>query len=399
LRAGREADLVVDDEMDAAAGVVATDAGEAEALPHDALTRKCRVAMDQNRQHLFVLGQIVAVGLLRADLAQHDGIDRFKMAGVGDQRHMDVNAVKLAVGAGAQMIFDVARTADILRVGGAARKFVEDNAERLCHHIGEHVQATAMRHAVHDFAHAILAAIFDDRFHRRDHRFAAVQPEPLGPDVLLAEEFLPLLGLDHLGQDRLLAVGRELDRLVLALDAFLQEAALLHIGDVHVLKADIAAVIAAQDRHDFAHAGLFQAQIAAQKYRTVHIGFGKAMIFRRQVGGQILLRQAQRIEIGGQMPAHAIGADEQHRADRIVGSARDIGAGRRRGRGGCRAATRGLGRRLHLGRIERSSQRVGILERPAGVRPAWSRHAALQPVEPLAPARLDRRRIGLELRI
>src|SRR5690606_20914753 len=40
LRAGRETDLIVDDEVDAAAGIVTADAREAEALPDDTLPRK-----------------------------------------------------------------------------------------------------------------------------------------------------------------------------------------------------------------------------------------------------------------------------------------------------------------------------------------------------------------------
>src|SRR3546814_8050066 len=75
-RTRRETDLVIDDEMDAAAGVVAGHARKTEAFPHDALPRKGGVAVDQHRQHLLVLGQIVAVDLLRAYLAEHDRIDR-----------------------------------------------------------------------------------------------------------------------------------------------------------------------------------------------------------------------------------------------------------------------------------------------------------------------------------
>src|SRR3546814_4997193 len=88
LRAGRETDLVVDDEVDAAAGIVAADAGKAEAFPDDALPREGRVAMDQHGQHLLMPGQVVAEGLLRADLAQHHRIDGFEVRRVGDQRHM-----------------------------------------------------------------------------------------------------------------------------------------------------------------------------------------------------------------------------------------------------------------------------------------------------------------------
>ncbi len=69
---------------------------------------------------------------------------------------MHLDPVELAVGAGAEVIFHVARTADIVGIGAAARKFVEDHAVGLGHHVGEHVQPAAMGHAVDDLAHAQL---------------------------------------------------------------------------------------------------------------------------------------------------------------------------------------------------------------------------------------------------
>ena len=53
------------------------------------------------------------------------------------------------------------------------------------------------------------AAILDHRLERRNRAFAAVEAEALGADIFAGEEFLPLLGVDDLGQDRLLALGRE----------------------------------------------------------------------------------------------------------------------------------------------------------------------------------------------
>ncbi len=108
-------------------------------------------------------------------------------------------------------------------------------------------------------------------FERGDHRLAAVEPEALGADVLAAEEFLPLLGLDHLGEDRLLALGAELDRLVLALHPILEEAALLDVGDVHIFEADTAAVIGAQDVDDLADGGLLEPEDAAEIDRAIEV--------------------------------------------------------------------------------------------------------------------------------
>ena len=138
LRRGGEADLVVDDEMDRAAGRVAGDAREAEAFGDDALAGEGGVAVEQHRQDEVAL-DVVASDLLRLALAEHDRIDRLEVAGIGDQREMDLDPVELAVGRGAEMIFDVARAADVLGIGGAAGEFREDRAIGLGHDVGEHV--------------------------------------------------------------------------------------------------------------------------------------------------------------------------------------------------------------------------------------------------------------------
>src|SRR3546814_4202167 len=97
------------------------------------------------------------------------------MARVGQQRHVNADPADLAIGRGAEVIFDVAGAANVIRAGRAAGKFVEDRAKRLAHHIGEHVQAAAVGPADHDLAHAILAAVFDDRFQRSGETTSELQ--------------------------------------------------------------------------------------------------------------------------------------------------------------------------------------------------------------------------------
>ena len=93
------------------------------------------------------------------------------------------------------------------------------------------------------------------------------------------------------------------------------------------------------------------------------------MVFRGEIGGDFWPGQPQRIEVRGQMPADAIGADQHHRADRIVGGAAD----------GVRVGTRGLGSRFgrrrdlfdyRLGGIKPKVELVELGERPIGPRPA-----------------------------
>ena len=144
-----EADLVVDDEMERAAGAVAAQARKAETFRDHALAGEGGIAMQQQRQHLAPL-PVAELILLRPHLAEHHGIDDLEMRGVGRQRQMHAVVVELAVGRGAEMIFDVARAFDVVGLGRAALELVEDRPIGLGHDIGEHVEAAAMRHADDD---------------------------------------------------------------------------------------------------------------------------------------------------------------------------------------------------------------------------------------------------------
>ena len=139
FRAGREADLVVDDEVDTAAGAVSRYAHQAEAFPYNTLTGERGITVNEDRQNLLMLGQIVTDRLLCAGLAQHNRIDRFQVRRVRHERHVHADPVKFAVSAGTQVVFHIARAAHVFRIGSAAGEFMEDHFVWLGHHIGEHV--------------------------------------------------------------------------------------------------------------------------------------------------------------------------------------------------------------------------------------------------------------------
>ncbi len=115
-RIGGEADLVVDDEMQRAAGAVALQVGQPETFRHHALPGERGVAVHQQRHHRDALVRRIAVlVLLGAHLAEHHGIDDFEMRRIGGQRQMDLVVVELAVRRCAEMIFDVAGALDRVR--------------------------------------------------------------------------------------------------------------------------------------------------------------------------------------------------------------------------------------------------------------------------------------------
>ena len=138
-----------------------------------------------------------------------------------------------------------------------------------------------MGHADVDLLDPELAAVLDHRLERRDRAFAAVEPETLGADIFAGEEFFPLLGVNDLGEDRLLALGGELDGVVRALDPVLDEAPLLDFVDVHVFEADVAAVGRLEHAHDLANRRGLEAERAADDDRPIEVGVGETVIFGR----------------------------------------------------------------------------------------------------------------------
>src|SRR5471030_3295367 len=98
-------------------------------------------------------------------------------------------AVELAVRGNAQMVFDVAGAFDIVGIGGAALEFMEQLAIGLAHHIDQHVEAAAMGHADHDFAHPQLAAALDDLPSAGMVASPPSRPKRLVPTKRLAENF------------------------------------------------------------------------------------------------------------------------------------------------------------------------------------------------------------------
>ena len=187
-----------------------------------------------------------------------------------------------------------------------------------------------MGHAEHDFLGAERAAALDDLLERRDHRFAAVETEALGAGVFDVDELLEAFGLDKLLQDRALAFVREGDFLVRTLDALLQPRLLRRVGDVHEFVADGRAISAAQDREHLENGRVFEAEHVIDEDLAIVVAVLETVARRVQLLVIHAGLDAERIEIGVQMAAHAIGADHHDGANGIAGGAHDVGVGDRR---------------------------------------------------------------------
>src|SRR5262249_34247749 len=130
------------------------------------------------------------------------------------------------------MVLHVAGALDVVGRRRAALEFVEDGAVRLAHPRPQHVEAAPRRHAEAELFDGERATALDDLLQRRNHRLAAVEPEALGAGELQVAELLETLGLDQLVEDGALALTREADLLVAALNALLDPGLLGRIRDM-----------------------------------------------------------------------------------------------------------------------------------------------------------------------
>ena len=215
-----------------------------------------RVAVDQQRQAARAVGVAHAV-LLGAHAPLDDRVDPLEVAGVERQRQ--VHPVR--VGAGAEDPID--RVAQVVLDVAAALAFVltlveelgEDLRGRLLHHVGQHVEAAAVRHADDDLDDVGARGALDQAIQQRDEALGALQREALGPEELVVQELLEDLGVDHLLQEVPALLVRQSQAVARALHAVLQPAAQLDVVQVRQLDADVAAIGLAQQLDQVAQGG------------------------------------------------------------------------------------------------------------------------------------------------
>src|SRR6202453_4328165 len=166
-----------------------------------------------------------------------------------------------------------------------------------------------MGHTESDLLQAELAATLDDLLKRRNHRLRAVEPEALGAGILYVEEIFEALCLDQFAKDRALALPRELDFLVGPLDALLNPGLLRRIGNMDEFEADGPAIGPPQDRKHFTHGREFEPEHMIDEDLAIVVGLLEPVGRGMELLVIPLLLEPERIEIGVEVAAHAIGAD------------------------------------------------------------------------------------------
>jgi hypothetical protein len=303
--------------VEGAADAVALELGHLQAFMHDPLAGEGGIAVEEDAHDPGAL-DIALLPLLRPDLAHDDGVHGLEVRRVGGEREMHLAAVgQDPVGRGAEVILDVARAQDVV-AAGRTLELAEDRGIGLAHDVGEHVEPAAMRHAEDDLVDAELGTPADHGLHGGNRTLAAVEPEPLGARELDVEELLEALGLGQMLEDRPLLLGIGVEEAAGVLDPLLQPALLVRFLDMEEFYADGRAVGLLQDLHHLAQRRRLEPEHEVEIEGAVEIGVGEAVGVVVELGVVLLAAQAQGVELGDQVAAHAIGPDQHDQPEMIA---------------------------------------------------------------------------------
>ena len=306
-RRGGEADLVVDDDVDGAAGGVAGETAEQQRLGDHALAGEGGVAVHDDRHHPAALA-VAQVILLGADDALDHRGHHLEVARVEREREVDAGSLTHQIVRVAHVVLDVAVA---LHLGGqgAALELGEDVLERLAEHVGQDVQPAAVRHAEDQLLDAALRRSVDQRVEQGDQGGAALEGEALGARIHPLELLLEGVGADQVAQEVELALVRQARAVPDRLHPLLQPVALALVGDVHVLDADRAGVGLLQDGEDLADGGAVGAVEAVAAHHLVEVRLAQAEL--RELEGRVAARAlAERIDVGRHVAELPVGVDQ-----------------------------------------------------------------------------------------
>ena len=213
---GGEADLVVGDHVQRAAGRVADEALEVERLRHDALRRERRVPVDQDGERdCRIMDACLrrAVGLLGSRDALDDRVDRLEVARVGREHDRGLPGAGGAAPDGAEVVLDVSARSLRGRGDGLDRPLALELAQDLLvgavDDVREDVEPAPVRHADHDLVRARFGSELDGLVEHRHEHVEALDRELLLPEEGAPQVVLEALDLGQPPQEPAPLVGRE----------------------------------------------------------------------------------------------------------------------------------------------------------------------------------------------
>ena len=199
-RGGGEADLVVDDDMDGAAGLVAVESREVEGFRYNPLAGKGGLAVDQHRQDLLPAAG-AGETLPGPAFADHHRVNSFEVAGVGGEGEVDLlSGGVFAVGGKALVVFHIpfADEGELQGLGELGK----DGRQGLGEDVGKDVDAAAVGHPQHQVDDPELLGQVDQVVEEGDEEFTPLQGKALLTEKLAMEKLFEEGGFLKFFQNR-----------------------------------------------------------------------------------------------------------------------------------------------------------------------------------------------------
>ena len=282
-RDGGEGDLVVDDDMDGAAGLVTLELGEVEGFRDHALADEGAIPVDEDGENFFPADGVVAEALAGAGLALDDGIDGLQVTGIGGEG--DAELLVFRGGDGvlvAEVVLHVAVAEDgfgdvvLVELG-------EELAAGFAEGVDEDIETAAVGHADDDLLNAVDGAGFQKGIKYGDKSLATFQGKAFLADVAGVEEAFERFGGDDFFQDAALLGGGEDGLVAVPFHPVAEPAADGEVHDMHELNAEGAAVGFAEVGEDFAEGARAAAAEGAGVEDLIEVGLGEAEGGKREV--------------------------------------------------------------------------------------------------------------------
>src|SRR5690606_27350570 len=308
---GGKADLVVDHDMNGAAGLVGASLGHLECLHDHTLPGECRITMNADRHYLVTSGILAAI-LTGTHRPFHHRRDDFQVRGVERQRQMHFTAGGHDVRGKALVVLHItgAQVDHLL-----AFELVEQITRVLAQGVDQHVEAATVGHAQNHLIDTVGAGTLDDLVEHRNQALAAFHTKAFGTGIFGAQVLFQAFGRGQALKQMALALHRVLRLAAYAFQTLLEPATLVGIDNVHVFSTVGAAIGRFQRIEDFAKGSFFLADIQfAGTEHSVQVGIGQTVLGQYQISDLFPLPQTQRVKGRCLMAPHPIGLNQAQNA-------------------------------------------------------------------------------------
>ena len=250
-------------------------AAEVERFLHNALARKRRVAVDQQKHGVFTVRIARSVDF-RTGASHGDGVDELQVAGVETERQVHLAAGSCdPIGAVAHMIFHVTAAEVQLRID--VFKLAKNVLRMLAHDVGQDIEASAVRHGHDDFVDALLTGFFNGHVEQGDQAFRAFERKAFRTGILALNKLFKNYGIGQPGKNSQLLFAADFGTVLRRLHAFLQPLAHVVVVDVHEFDTDGTTVGMLQTLNHFTQCTDIGSRYRIRGHHAIQIGLGKAV--------------------------------------------------------------------------------------------------------------------------